>query len=120
MRKPIHIPNSIPLSQRFWSALGAGALILWGGYSLYVNDLVIPLRRRKDIHLHDEPAFLMFAAFICGALVLISVIIDHYDERNNEHQYKKFSETLKTVGWFLFGAALLLHMMMRLGKTFNA
>lgn len=120
MRKPIHIPNHIPLSQRCWSAMGACALFLWGSYGIYTNDLVIPLRRRNRIHLHDEPALLMFAAFVCGAMVLISVIIDHYDERNNEHKYKKFSEAVGCIGWFLFGAALLLHLMMRLGKAFNA
>ena len=84
-------------------------LLGWGGYGLYVNDLIIPMRRsNEDLHLHDEPAFIMFAAFLCGALVLLSVVIDHYDRRNNEHKYKDFADRMGIWGWVLFVVALVL------------
>lgn len=116
----MHIPNQVPLDKRLWSTAGAIGLLLWGGYGLYVNDLVIPLRRRRDIHLHDEPAILMFAAFMCGALVLVSVIVDHYDRRNNEHKYEKFSKPAGGAGWVLFGVSLALHFTIKLARALYA
>lgn len=116
----MHTPNHIPFDQRLWNAVGAIGLLLWGGYGLYVNDLVIPLRRRRDIHLHDEPAFLMFVAFVCGTLVLVSVIADHYDRRNNEHKYEKFAKLVGGTGWVLFGVSLVLHFTYKLAKALHA
>ena len=80
-------------------------LIVYGGYGVYKNDLFIPGKRIKGVHLHDEPAILMYAAFICGCLVMLSVIVDHYDERDNEHKYKTFAKVFKYLGWGLFGAS---------------
>lgn len=119
VRETIHIPNDIPLNQRFWSLLGAILLLVWGGHGLLKNDLVLPLRRRADLHLHDESAYLMFAAFVCGALVLLAIVIDHYDRRNNEHHYQRFSRTMSKVGWWLFGSALLLKLILWLRKVFH-
>lgn len=113
-------PNHIPLDERVWSAVFATVLLAWGSYGIYVNDLVIPLKRRRDIHLHDEPALLMFGAFLCGAMVLISVVVDHYDRRNNEHKYEEFAAFLGKAGWALFVVSLVLHFGIALFGAFNA
>ena len=40
----------------------------------------------------------MFVGLICGAIVFISVVIDHYDKRDNEHKYYKFGRLVKYIG----------------------
>jgi hypothetical protein len=104
-----HTPNKIPLKERMINKFFSAVLIIYGGYGIYVNDLYIPGKRSSGVHLHDEPALLMYAAFICGALVMLSVVVDHYDERNNEHKYQVFAKTFKYLGWGLFGASLIWH-----------
>ena len=87
--RSIHIPNFIPARYRIWGLIAAILLLVWGGYGVYVNDLLIPGKRGGG-HLRDEPALLMFAALFCGALQLVSRVVDHYDRRNNEYKYQKF------------------------------
>lgn len=49
-------------------------------------------------------AFLIVAmAFVCACLVLLSMVVDHYDERN---KYKIFAKGCKYLGWLLFALAL--------------
>ncbi|MGZ3802538.1 MAG: hypothetical protein ACXVCL_20435 [Bdellovibrio sp.] len=60
-------------------------------YGTWINDLYIP-GKRKGIHLHDVPAWIMYGAIICACLVMLLVIIDHYDKRNNETCYKFFAD----------------------------
>ena len=98
-------PNNIPLKDRMVSKLFSVVLIVYGGYGIYVNDLCIP-SRRGGFHLSDEPALLMYAAFICGSLVMLSVVIDHYDERDNEHKYQLFSKFFKLLGLALVVASV--------------
>jgi hypothetical protein len=37
---------------------------------------------------------------------MLSVVVDHYDLRNNERHYRAFAEIGKFIGWALFGASL--------------
>lgn len=105
-RKRKYIPNKIPLEIRKLN-IGISLLLLgYGGYGIYVNDLYLPSRRSRGVHLHDEPALIMYGAFICGSLVMLSVVIDHYDKRDNEHKYHIFAQICKYLGWGLFGLAL--------------
>ena len=68
-------------------------------------------RTRGGIHLHNEPILIMYGAFICGVLVMLSVVIDHYDKRNNEHVYEIFSKIFKYLGWGLFATAIVFQLM---------
>ena len=49
----------------------------------------------------------MYGAMICAALVLMSVVVDHYDRRNNEGQYRTFARIFQILGWTLFATALM-------------
>ena len=103
-------PNKIPHKKIMFNTVFSVILILYGGYGIYVNDLYIPGRHgvsHRAIHLHDEAALLMYAAFICGCLVMLSVVVDHYDERDNEHKYQLFAKCFKFLGWGLFGASII-------------
>ena len=99
-------PNNIPVGTRVFNILGSIFLVVYGGFGVYKNDLILPAKRGV-IHLHDKPAIVHYMAFICAAIVMLSVVIDHYDQRNNEHKYKFFAKVVSGFGWFLFGASLI-------------
>jgi hypothetical protein len=45
---------------------------------------------------------------ICACLVMLSVVVDHYDERNNETNYKLFADIFKYLGWAFFILSLIM------------
>jgi len=101
-----YIPNEIPREERRNNILFSTLLFAYGSYGVWVNDLYIPGKRSRGVHLHDVPAWIMYAAMICACVVMLSVVVDHYDRRNNERHYRAFAEVGKFVGWGLFGASL--------------
>jgi hypothetical protein len=102
-------PNEIPLFTRWLNTLIALALLTYGGYGVYDNDFALPTRRGNWLHLHDGPAIFHYIAFCCASLVLLSVVLDHYDKRNNEQKYRAFSTWGTRVAWVLFGSSLVWH-----------
>lgn len=107
-RLPDNRPNHIPYKERAFNIGASLLLFVYGGYGIYINDLYLPGRRRRGIHLHDDPAWVMYGAFLCACLVMLSVVVDHYDKRNNEHKYRKFAAAFKVAGWGLFIGSLAL------------
>jgi hypothetical protein len=103
-----YTPNHIPRGERIASAVVSVVLLGYGSYGLWVNDLYLPGRRSKGIHLHDLPAWVMYAAIVCACLVMLSVVADHYDKRNNETNYRRFAQVGRVVGWTLFGLSLII------------
>lgn len=102
-----YIPNFIPAFIRYFNITASFILLIYGAYGIYVNDLYIPGKRGRGIHLQDEAALIVYAAFICACTVMISVVIDHYDKRDNEHKYQAVGRLFKYLGWgFLIFAAL--------------
>ena len=102
----IHIPNEIPRGERIWNTVFAVALFAYGSYGVWVNELFIPGKRSKGVHLHDVPAWIMYGAMLCACVVMLSVVVDHYDMRPNERHYRTFAQVGKYVGWGLFGLSL--------------
>ena len=47
---------------------------------------------------------------LCGMAVLLAVVVDHYDRRDNEAAYRRFSEWAAVWAWGLFLLALLMHL----------
>jgi hypothetical protein len=82
-----HTPNHIPASVRIWNTFISVFLLVYGTFGIYTDDLYIPGRRTSGVHFHGEPAFFVYAAMVCAILNLISVVVDHYDKRNNEKNY---------------------------------
>ena len=101
-----YISNHIPMEDRAKSAVFALLLFAYGSYGIWVNDLYVPGKRSRGIHLHDVPAWVMYGAIICACFVMLSVIADHYDNRNNEQHYRAFAYAGKFIGWTLFGVSL--------------
>ena len=103
-----YIPNEIPKGERGISTLLSLLLLAYGSYGIWSNDLYLPGKRSRGVHLHDSPAWVMYGAVLCACLVMLSVVVDHYDRRNNERSYRVFANALKVIGWTLFGLSLLL------------
>lgn len=101
-----YIANEIPLKERVFSLIIALGLLLYGLHGLYTGEIYIPSRSRGGIYLYDESVWIMFAALICGTGVFLSIILDHYDKRDNEHIYFKRGQMLKNVGLMLFCVAV--------------
>lgn len=86
-----YIPNQIPFSERASSFMVATLVLIYGTGGLLDNDIYIPGRRGSPgTHYHDEPAIFLYLSLVIAAAVSISVIVDHYDKRNNEPAYKLF------------------------------
>lgn len=109
MRKDFfYTPNHIPADERLRNTIFSILLFAYGSYGVWVNDLYIPGKRSRGLHLHDVPAWIMYGAIICACMVMLSVVIDHYDKRNNEHGYKWFADTFKILGWVFFVLSLIM------------
>ena len=102
-----YIPNSIPSGTRLFNIIASLILFIYGARGIYVNDLYIPGKRGPGMHLHDGAAFIMYAAFVCACIVMLSVVIDHYDKRDNEHKYQAIGRFFEYSGWGLFAIALI-------------
>lgn len=100
-------PNRIPLPERIWNTVLSLILLAYGTFGVWVNDLYLPGKRSRGVHLHDVPAWIMYAAILCACLVMLSIVVDHYDQRDNERHYRQFAQAFKFIGWALFGVSLL-------------
>ncbi len=103
-----YVPNYIPSKERVQNLLFSILLFAYGSYGVYANDLYIPGKRSKGVHLHDFAAWAMYGAMLCACLVLFSVIVDHYDRRNNEKHYRWLANVFKFLGWGCFGVSFVL------------
>ena len=107
-----HTPNHIPKSERFLNSLYAVVIIVLGTIGLTTGELLIPGKRSSGpngIALQGASAWLMYAAMVCACAVLLSVLADHYDRRNNEISYRRFAQIGKILGWSLFFLSLALY-----------
>jgi hypothetical protein len=50
----------------------------------------------------------MYGAMICACLVMLSVVVDHYDKRNNETNYQFFAGVFRFLGWVFFVLSLIM------------
>lgn len=103
-----YTPNHIPAGERTQNIVFSILLFAYGTYGVWVNDLYIPGKRTRGIHLHDVPAWIMYGAIICACLVMLSVVVDHYDKRNNETNYKFFADFFRFLGWVFFVLSLVM------------
>lgn len=109
MRKDFfYTPNHIPADERLRNVAFSILLFAYGSYGVWINDLYIPGKRSRGIHLHDVPAWIMYGAIVCACLVMLSVVVDHYDKRNNETNYKLFADVFKFLGWGFFALSLIM------------
>ncbi|MBA5246568.1 hypothetical protein H1R16_10230 [Marnyiella aurantia] len=96
-----HTPNHISPEERVKCILFAAALLAYGTFGWYSDDIFIPGKRGRGVHFSGAACTLIYAAFIFGAANFISVVVDHYDKRNNETQYQRFAKITR-IGGIIF------------------
>lgn len=102
-----YTPNHISLGERVIHILLSVFIIGYGVIGLLADDIFLPARGGgRGIHLHGTPAVLMFIAMMCATVVFISVVIDHYDKRDNERYYRFSARLGEFAGWTFFGLAI--------------
>jgi hypothetical protein len=113
--KPGYIPNRIPGSERFINVLYALFILALGVLGLFYGELLLPGKRTSGptgVGLQGLPAWCMYGAMVCAICVLLSSVVDHYDSRDNEVNYRRFAQVGKVCGWSLFFLALVLYVLM--------
>lgn len=103
-----HVPNHIPRRERVANVLLSVLLFAYCTFGALHDDIYIPGKRSAGVHLHGTPMWVMYAAMLCAVANLMSVVVDHYDERANEIDYKRFARLTQVLGWgLLLGAYVL-------------
>lgn len=100
-------PNEVSVSQRVANIIVALFLLGYGAYGIWIDDLIVPTGKRSSIHLHGFAVWTTYAAFICAAIVLLAEVIDHYDQRDNENNYRLFSNIFKYLGLGFLAVSLI-------------
>jgi hypothetical protein len=102
----IYTPNHISLDTRAGYLIASSLIVAYAIGSLMRDDFYIwlPARRGRDLseHLHGSAAWLAAGAAFAAASNLLAVVVDHYDKRNNETNYRAYAK------WSLALAAVLL------------
>lgn len=109
----LHVPNRIPGKERLSNVFFAICLFAYAGFSAAIDDFYIPGKRSNGIHLHGASVWVMFAATVCAVMVLLAVVVDHYDTRPNERSYERVGKLFRAAGWTLFIFALVLDIAMQ-------
>ena len=97
-----YIPNSIPLSTQIFHIIISIGLISYGTYGLMVGDIYLPGKRSSGVHFNGISAWFVYFSFIFATCNLLSVVVDHYDKRNNEESYKVTALVFAIFGWGSF------------------
>jgi hypothetical protein len=100
-------PNSVTLADRVVNLLLALVLLAHGASGFLYSKLVVsPPKQGNTLTLLGGSAWLMAAAMIIGAFLLLSVVVDHYDKRNNEKWYRAFKHVALILGLGLVASSL--------------
>lgn len=102
-------PNVVPWTTRVAYALLAITFLAYGWVGLLVGEIWIPGRRTSGITLTGTSVWIAVAAIAVGSAGLLSVILDHYDRRNNEQRYKRLQQVSRVLSLCLLVVAVLWH-----------
>lgn len=114
-------PNSYPLNFRIVCLLASVALVVYAMVCIYYDDFAIPSKQRGShlngvLHIHGYSVWILSLACLTTAANLLSYLIDHYDNRNNEHKYERFSKLCARAGWFLLFSAIIVEIVRVVSK----
>jgi hypothetical protein len=106
----LYTPNVIPTVDRRGYILWSALLIVYASWGVWLDDVFIPSRRGGGMHFHGHAALAMGAALVFAAITFVIEVIDHFDRRNNEHWYDRYSCVAIIAGWVLAIAAMFLRL----------
>lgn len=104
-----YIPNQIPLKERVLAILVACACIIATLYALFCQHLVLPYGSKYRGHLWAFDGYAVIlpsVALILAMIGLLSSVIDHYDQRDNEHVYKVVRRGSLGLALFIYLASI--------------
>ncbi|TMN73604.1 hypothetical protein CWB85_02755 [Pseudoalteromonas sp. S1727] len=107
MKKEQYVPNSLTRTHRVFNVLLILALITYGGYGIYFEELYLPLDEDAELTLYGTSIYIACTAFGFGCLILLAQIIDHYDKRDNEQKYDRFIAVCRSFGLMTLLAAII-------------
>jgi hypothetical protein len=100
-------PSSVTPAERVVNLLLALVLLAHGASGFLYSKLVVsPPRQGRALTLLGGSAWLMAAAMMLGAFLLLSVVVDHYDKRNNETWCGIFKRVALILGLYLVASSL--------------
>jgi len=99
-------PNHISLFSRIYNGVAAFLLIIYGAYGVATDSLFMPARQGNALELYGYSAWLMYVAMLFASLNLLTLVVDHYDKRDNEKYYRKIEKIFRNFGYGFFGCAL--------------
>jgi cbb3-type cytochrome oxidase subunit 1 len=107
--KPTYKPNRIPLSERIAYIFFSILIFAYGTAIVIFDDFTVTNRRGGVvIHLHGIPVWVLYGAMLSVVALLISMVLDHYDKRDNEKNYRQFAKIAVILAISLFVLAILL------------
>lgn len=104
----LHIPNHIPAKERVGNVLLSLVLFGYCTFGALHDDIYIPGKRSNGVHMHGVPMWVIYGAMLAAVTNMLSVVVDHYDVRANELNYKRISRFTQVLGWILFILAFVL------------
>lgn len=97
-----HVPNRIPVWERWVYGGSAVALLVYGTLGVWRGALHLPGRRDgPGVDYQGTAMWMVYLAMLCGAASLLSVVLDHHDTRANESAYRTFARVTQVMafGW---------------------
>ncbi|WP_455233218.1 hypothetical protein [Geopseudomonas aromaticivorans] len=102
-----YTPNKFSYTELAFSLVAALALVGYGLHGFLNGQLVLPAPRGGFAVTGYLPTGLFLLGAACWAAGFLSVIVDHLDERNNEHAYTSFATWATRLGLAFLGAGIL-------------
>jgi len=101
-----YIPNEISREDLTTNIVLSLILLGYGGYSLSIGQIWIPVKKIV-ITLYGTPLLIMLASIVCAIILMLTLVADHYDKRDNEMTYYKVASSIRALGITLFVLALI-------------
>jgi hypothetical protein len=114
----VHQPNKIPWQTRLYYMIASPVLLLYGTFGLIYDDIYIPGKRSRGIHFHGYTAIIVYFVFLFAISNMVSVIIDHFDKRDNEINYKYFAKVTSGIALALFVVAFVVQIILDIENDF--
>lgn len=111
----VYQPNKIPWQTQLYYMIASPALLIYGTFGLIYDDIYIPGKRSRGIHFHGYAAVIVFFVFLFAISNMVSVIIDHFDKRDNEINYRYYAKFTSIIAIALFFTALFIQIMQDVG-----
>jgi hypothetical protein len=100
-------PNQVYVGQRLMCGVLSLTWMAWAAIGVLSGHMFFLVSRGGPIHWSGLPALLFCGAVLAAAAACGSVIVDHYDRRDNEAVYRRLKRGLWWGAAGLFGCAVL-------------